>query len=396
MRIGIDAACWDHKRGYGRFARALLRTAVALDRKNSYVFFQDSAEQGFEFPEGVEVVSVTTRAPAIRAASAAGRRSARDLWAMNRAVARHKFDIFFFPSVYTFFPVSGRARKIVTVHDAIPELFPDLVFPSWASKFYWAAKRRLAQWQADVILTVSEYSRRCLVQKLGIPAARIRVVGESFDSSFHPLTAPAGNGFLRRFGIGPGDPYLLYVGGFSPHKNLFLLVDVFRELLADPRFGELRLVLAGDYAEDSFFSCYRELRQAVAREGLEERVVFTGFVPDETLVELLGLARCLVLPSFSEGFGLPAVEAAACGTPVVATTASPLPELLGEGGLYVAPADRRGLFEALACVLTDVELRKRMRDAALRAASSLTWENSARQLLAVFEEVRGSHHAETA
>lgn len=395
MRIGVDATCWSNKRGYGRFARALLNNLLAIDRANSYVFFEDSAEPAFELPRTAEVVSVPTGKPAVQAASADGRRSLRDLWRMSQAVSRHALDLFFFPSVYTFYPILNRLPKLVTIHDTIAELFPKLVFPTRASQLAWKAKLALGRWQATTIVTVSDYSRQCLIRHFGIPPSRLRVVNEASDPIFCPLDRAEGNGLLPRYGLSDGDPFILYVGGFSPHKNLPLLLDVFQDLWRRPGLENLRLVLVGDYTGDSFFSGYRELREKVAKNRLDSRVVFTGYLPDSQLVVLLNRARVLVLPSYSEGFGLPAIEAAACGTPVVATTASPLPGLLGEGGLYVAPDDRAGLTANLAEVLTNAELRGRMGAAGLRAARSLTWENSARQLLSIFEEVAGSARGKT-
>jgi glycosyltransferase involved in cell wall biosynthesis len=391
MRIGVDATCWGNRRGYGRFARTLLNAAVALDRQNSYVFFTDSAELPYRLPESVEVISVPTSAAAVEAASAAGRRSFADLWAMNRAVVQQPLDLFFFPTDYSFFPILRRLPKLVTFHDATAQLFPNLVLNSRRARFFWGAKQLCARWQAELILTVSDYSRRCLIETLGISASRMRVVGEAADPVFRPLAHPHVDELLQRHGLKADDPFLIYVGGFNPHKNLMMLVDVFHQLTTNPLFPNLHLIIVGDYSGDPFFSCYPALRKAVSTAHLEGRVVFTGPISDEPLVHLLNLARVLVLPSFTEGFGLPGVEAAACGTPVVATTASPLPQLLGKGGLYIEPSDRGGLFDALMCVLTDEARRREMREAGLKAAASLTWENSARQLLAIFEEVRCTH-----
>ena len=396
MRIGVDVTCWSNKRGYGRFARALLSHLLAIDSVNSYVFFEDSAQPLFDLPEGVEVVSVSTRRAAIQAASVDGRRSLHDLWRMSRAVSRQSLDLFFFPSVYTFYPILNRVPKIVTIHDTIAEFFPQLLFPTWTSQLAWKAKVAMGRWQATTIVTVSDFSRQCLGRHFGIPASRMRVVSEASDAVFRPLGKTEGKGLLQQYGLSEQEPFMLYVGGFSPHKNLALLLDAFRELVRRRGLESLRLVLVGDYAEDTFFSCYRELREKVAKNQLNDKVVFTGYVPDSQLVVLLNRARVLVLPSHCEGFGLPAVEAASCGTPVVASTASPLPGLLGEGGFYVAPDDGAGLTARLAEVLTSPDLRRRMSEAGLRAARSLTWDNSARQLLAVFEEAAGSVYGKAA
>jgi glycosyltransferase involved in cell wall biosynthesis len=393
MQIGFDATSWTNLRGYGRFARSLLSAAVALDRSNEYVFFVDSETEEFPFPESVRVVRVASKVPTAVAAAANGRRSLRDIWNMSQTISREKLDLFFFPAVYGYVPVTSSVPVVVAKHDAIAEFFPELVFPTLRAKLYWAAKVKLACAQARLVVTVSEYARRCLIERLKIAPSRIRVVHEASSPVFRRLENPEGQVLLTRLGVPPGGRFLAYVGGLSPHKNLSLLVEVFRELQAQGQFADLRLVLVGDYQADVFYSCYPQLAGQVKQAGLESKVLFAGRLPDEDLVVLLNLAQALVLPSFSEGFGLPAVEAAACGAPVVATTESPLAELLGKGIIAVEPRDHAGWRAALARVLSDGRLREEMGAAGLEAAARLSWENSARQLLAVFDEVvrdRGS------
>ena len=131
-----------------------------------------------------------------------------------------------------------------------------------------------------------------------------------------------------------------------------------------------------------------QLAEQVRERGLAENVLFTGRLEDEDLVVLLHRSDALLLPSFGEGFGLPAVEAAACGTPVLATTESPIPELLGEGALAISPSDREGWVQATGRVLTDACLRRHMSEEALAAASRVSWKDSAQQLLSIFDEVQ--------
>ncbi len=387
MRIGVDATCWSNRRGYGRFTRGLLQALLTIDHQNHYVFFVDEEPKEFLLPEGVEVVRIAAEVPTARAAAANGHRSLKDLWAAGHAISEQKLDLVYFPSLYSYVPLVSAVPKLVTIHDAIPELFPELVFPTWRSKLFWRVKAKLGCVQARLVLTVSDYSRRCLIEQLKIPPARLRVVSEASDPAFRPLKRPDGRMLYARWGLSPETRFLAYVGGFSPHKNLALLIDVFRELQAQPQFADLHLLLVGDHEGDAFYSCYRQLVDQVRQLGLQARVVFTGYLGDDDLVVLFNLAEAVVLPSFCEGFGLPAVESAACGTPVVATTRSPLPELLGEGAISVEPNDRAGWRDAIARVLSDIKLRERMRAAGLAAAGRLSWQNSAHQLLSIFEEV---------
>ncbi len=387
MRIGVDATCWTNRRGYGRFARALLRPAVALDTANKYFFFVDDASEEFPFPDGVEIVRVASDVPTVKAAAADGSRSLQDLWTCSRAFSSADLDLFFFPSVYSYVPMTSRVPQLVTIHDVIPELFPELVFPSLRSKMFWRAKVWLGCFQARLVLTVSDYSRRCLAEQLHIPQHRMRVVNEASDPVFRALENPQPTPLLEKLGLTAGTRFLTYVGGFSPHKNLPLLVDVFREIQKRESLEDVRLVFGGDYEGDVFFSCYRQLVEQVKQAGLSEKVIFTGYLRDDDLLALLNLTQALLLPSFCEGFGLPAIEAAACGAPVVATTRSPLPDLLGDGAIILEPEDRGGWTNAVVSILTDPVRRQHMRAAGLAAAAKLSWENSARQLLAIFDEV---------
>lgn len=387
MRVGVDATCWGNRRGYGRFTRALLTALLELDQKNHYTFFVDCESEEFPLPEGAEVCRVATSVPTIQAAGADSRRSLPDLWAVAQAIRRANVDVIFFPSEYTYVPVVTRTPQIVTLHDATSEMVPEMVFPNLRARFFFGAKKRMAVRLAKLLVTVSEYSRHRLREKLGIPLERLRVVGEAPDAIFRPVESSSSE-VESRWGIPQQAKCLIYVGGFTPHKNLLMLLDVFGELVKGGKFPDMRLVCVGDYATDPFHSSYGELAERVRQAHLEEEVIFTGRLSDEDLVILMNRSDALVLPSFSEGFGLPGVEAAACGIPVLATTASPLPELLGEGAIAVDPTDRTGWLDAIERVLGDAALRERMSKAALVAAGRLSWKNSAGQLLSVFHEVQ--------
>ena len=389
MRVGVDATCWSNRRGYGRYTRALLTALLELDPQNHYTFFADYESEEFPLPSGVEICRIATKVPTIQAAGADSRRSVADLWAVAHAVRRANTDVIFFPSEYTYVPVLTKTPQIVTLHDATSELVPEMVFPNQRARFFFGAKKRmavrLARIAADRLGVLAPPPAREARNSAGATASGGRSAGPDFSSSgfFVRQLKP------RRVGESPHKRRcLIYVGGFTPHKNLLMLLDVFRELVSRGSFPDLRLVYVGDYANDPFHSSYGELSQRVREARLEERVLFTGRLSDEDLVVLLNRSDALVLPSFSEGFGLPGVEAAACGKPVLATTESPLPELLGEGAIAVAPADRAGWLAAIERVLTDETLRERMGKAGLAAAGRLSWKNSASQLLSVFHEVQ--------
>jgi glycosyltransferase involved in cell wall biosynthesis len=385
LRVGIDATSWTNSRGFGRHTRSLVSALLRVDRETRYTVFVDSIAGRDGVPAGAEVRLVTTRRPTTEAAAASGRRSLRDLAAMSRALSDPSLDAVYFPTVYSYVPVMSRARKLVTFHDVTAERFPDLALGGPAARLFWRLKVAFARRQADAILTHSEFARRGIVERLGLDPGRVFVVGVGTDPAFRVLDRPAPTPALRVRGLGGEGRYLVYVGGFSPHKRLDLLVDVLGDLVG--RFPDARLVLVGDHERDAFRTCYPAIRAQVRRLGLDDVVRFTGFLSDDDLAVLLNLATVLVLPSMSEGFGLPALEAAACGCPAVATTASPLPEALGSAVLPVRPGDRDDLARALARVLGDEQLRGAMRAAAPAAAAAHTWERAAERVLAVIQRV---------
>ena len=394
MQIGVDANCWANRRGYGRFTRELLRALLQADRRSAYCFFLDGGtkQQAADIPDSVKQVIVATSRAAVEAASASGRRSLRDLWAMSEAVRRHRpaLDLFYFPSVYTFYPTRIKAPIAVSIHDTIPERHPELVFSGRVPRLMWALKVRWAVRQAAVILTGTETSRRAIADHFRLPDTRVRVVPDAASPIFHVIEDPGPTRqVLARYGIAPHERYILYVGGISPHKNLATLLEAYALLTADHSDGSPRpkLVLVGDYQRDVFLSSYQALRRRVEALGLEGQVLFTGFAPDDELVFLYNGAELLVMPSFDEGFGLPAVEAMACGTPVVASRAGALPEVVGSAGAFFDPGSPAELKICLERLLRDDDERSALRGRGLRRAGAFSWEQSAAAALAVFEEM---------
>lgn len=391
LRVGVDACCWANGRGYGRFTRELLPRMAAQAPAWEFVCFLDAAAAAaFDVPApNVRPVEVRLSAPPTQAAAADGYRSPADLLRLTRATGRERLDAFFSPSVYTYYPVPPRLPTLVCVHDAIAERYPELTLPSRRARLFWRAKVWLALKQAGLVLTVSDYAAGELETVLGIPAARIRVAGEAPAAAYRPSRrAEDRRAIGERYDLPARARWFTYVGGFNPHKHVDVLIRAHARLAREVESPPL-LLLVGTVDRDVFHGAQGEIRAAIAAAGTERLVRWTGFVPDEDLRHLHGHALGLVLPSASEGFGLPAVEAAACGTPVIATTESPLPELLAGGGLFVAPGDEDALTEAMRHLLQDETARRAMGETALARAAALDWDRSARVALDALAEVAG-------
>jgi len=390
MRIGIDATCWSNRRGFGRFARELLWAIARLGTDDAYILFADrQTAAAAEFPPGWRVrVGDTAEAPT-RAAAANGRRSLRDLLVMRRLVQREALDLIFFPAVYSYFPVGGTTPCLVTFHDVIADTLPHLVFQTQRSRLFWSLKSRLAVRRASRVMTVSEASKQGLMHTFGLSADQVCIVSEAASAVFGPVACCGDlhQAALARHHVQPGERYLLYVGGISPHKNLGTLIDGFALVVREPAYRDVRLILVGDYAGDVFRTCYAELQQQTLRLGITDRVHFTGFVPDADLVHLYAAAQAFVFPSYLEGFGLPAVEALACGAAVVASNRGSLPEVLNGAGCLFDPHNVTSLVQALRQVLADAGYRAALRARSLARSRAFSWEQSAQRAVTLFHEM---------
>ena len=383
MKIGVDATCWANGRGYGRYTRHLLPALAELGSEHEFVCFLDRrAAETFDLKRrNVRPVVVNQSQSPTEAAAADGNRSPADMLRLTRAVWREGLDVFFSPSVYTYFPLPPLLRAVVTVHDAIAERFPELTLPSARARLLWKLKVGLAVRQARLVLTVSDFASRDLARFLGIPPRRIRVAVEAPAPSFRPESDPVRlREIATRLGLPEGADWFIYVGGFNPHKHVDAIVRA-HGALAGKSERPPHLLLVGTVDSDVFHGSQGQIRRAIAEAGTESLVKWTGFIADDDLRHLHAHALALVLPSSCEGFGLPAVEAAACGAPVIATTESPLPQLLEGGGIFIRPGDQDALTRAMETMLTDPEGRQRMGRVALERARALAWPRTARAAL---------------
>jgi len=392
LRIGIDATCLGSGRGYGRFIRELLPPLITQDDQNEYVLFVDDHTQAEIGSLPARCVVPPTSQSQAQAASARGQRRVVDMWRMGRAVANEALDVMYFPSVYSYFPVPGHTPVAVAFHDIIPERYGAVVFPTRWNRLLWDAKVALARRRARGLITVSEWSRRALAEHFGTPEDEIFVTLEAPSPVFRPaLETDTRRAWLREHELPEDASYFLYVGGFNPHKNLPALIDAFAAVAASR--PKLHLLLIGDFAGDVFHIDVASLRERIAAHRLEQRVWLPGFVPDEPLRHLYTGALALAIPSLEEGFGLPAVEAAACGTGCIATRNSPLPDVLEGGGVFVDPTDHAALRSALASFADDPELRRRLGAAARERAGRLTWRATADATRAALQAIAQGRRA---
>ena len=274
----------------------------------------------------------------------------------------------------------------MTFHDAIAEHFTDLVLPRLRGRLLWNLKVWLAKRSARHIATVSKAARDEIVRYLHIPREKISVILEAAEARFRPVTDETQRQAAREaLGLPAGQRLILYVGGLAPHKNLAGLIEGFAKAVSDDALGDVDLVLAGDPKGDGFHSNVEDLHASVKAKGLGGRVHFPGFVPDAILPALYSDALAVVMPAFSEGFGLPAAEAIACGTPVIATKGGAVAEVVGSAGLFFDPHDSHDIARVITRVAADASVLEQLRQQCLPRSAELSWANSATRMLDLLE-----------
>lgn len=279
----------------------------------------------------------------------------------------------------------------MTIHDTIPELYPELIFPNWRARLFWRLKVWAAIQQSDMILTVSEFSRNCIRSYLNVGDRPIAVTCEAADERFQ---CKPGNGEFKelasRVGLSETDRYFLYVGGIAPHKNLRTLVSAYHELIEDNNGHAVKLLIVGDLEGDSFW-IDENMRHLARTCRATDGIHFCGRLPDEHLPVLYSNSEALVMPALCEGFGLPAAEAMACGAPVLASKTTSLPEVVAEAGIFFDPRRPTEIKQCMAKILDQPILKAKLGKAGLQRSKSLTWNESAKTVLDVIENLAGGH-----
>jgi len=387
VNIGIDATCWWNNRGFGRFTREVLTALFELESDHHYFLIVDQPLDELGQYDNVSVVQVETSRPTTEAAVADSNRSPVDMYRMYRAVARCPLDMMFFPAVYSWFPVPRKLPAMLTVYDAIAEHYPKLIFPHWRSRLFWTIKVKLAIWSSRRILTISNAARDEIVEYIGVDPDKIDVTSAAPNPKFRRTSNQHFIASARaRAGLPSTNPIIVFVGGLAPHKNLHGLLDGFQMALRAGHLDAVHLALVGDFRGGGFFSNYESLYDRVqSSPELRSRVHFSGYVPDEDLVALYSTALAAAMPSYSEGFGLPAIEAMACGAPVLSSDRGSLPEVVGDAGVYFDPFDVKSISDALVEMVENDALRARLSSVALERAKEFTWERAARLTLAHLE-----------
>jgi alpha-1,3-rhamnosyl/mannosyltransferase len=287
-------------------------------------------------------------------------------------------------SPYYLMPYRPGLPAVLTVYDFIPLVCPQSYRP--AQRLIYRVAHGLALRSARWVLAISEATRQDLARFFRLDPARVTVTPLAVDARFAPQPAPVVQAARQRYGL--PERYVLFLGSNKPHKNLSGLVQSWPSVVR--RQPGARLVIAGHWDER-----FPEARRLSQELGLQDSVRFAGPIADADLPAVYSGAALFVFPSFYEGFGLPVLEAMACGAPVVCSNTSSLPEVAGDAALLVDPGDHAALAEAIGAVLADAHVAEAMRRRGVSQAARFTWEATALATEAAYSRVAGQPQLST-
>lgn len=384
MRIAINGYFLQQPAtGSGQHLYYLLEGLDAVDESNQYLVLYPRLSSG-------QIVRTPHLGPHFQieevrgTAERLGLRFGKLWWeqlALRRACQEERVDLLHSP--YFASPLRPNVPAVVTIHDVIP-----LVLPRYGSAPHTRAYTRLvaaAARRAQAIITVSESSKADIVRTLDIPPDRVHVIYNATDRSLGPVCDEAAlEGVRDSHGI--AGEYLLYFGGFDERKNVERIVRAFHA--ARPGFDRpCQLVLAGSLSFVGQHPLYPDPRPLVEKLGLSDQVIVTGRISEEEKPLLYSGATAFAFPSLYEGFGIPILEAMACGAPVITSNGSSLPEVAGDAALMVDPTSVEAIAEAMVRLVNDGALREELRRKGFQRVSRFGWEASALKTLEVYRKV---------
>jgi len=368
MSIILDArTATDHFPGIGRYVVNLSQalTEIAPDLGLTLLYDPSAAATRLTLPD------------LPRIACSISPFSIQQQWSVPGILRRARARLYHSP--YYLMPYLPGVPSLVTCYDLIPLVYPE--YFTATQRLMYRLAHILALRTARVILAISQATKSDLVRAFHVDPQRVHVTPLAADAAFAPRSAAQIAAARSKYAL--PEQYVLYLGINKPHKNLARLVEAWRLSNINFQISNIKLVIAGQWDER-----YPEARQLAEETGLDQ-VVFAGPVEEANLPALYSGATLFVFPSLYEGFGLPVLEAMACGTPVVCSNTSSLPEVAGDAALQVNPLDVDALAEAIGHALMNDELRRNLREKGLAQAARFSWEQTAQKTQSAYETLNG-------
>lgn len=361
--------------GIGRYSSELLKNLLLIDKNNKYILL---ISPGTTFDPELSSAIKKSEKPVEIVEFEAKHYSYKEQFALLKLINEITPDLVHFP--HFSHPIFYKGKFVVTIHDLTLSKYAERSNP--IKNFAYKTVISRAARNSAVIITDSEFTKKELTKQFQLPASKIAVTYLGIDSKFQKITNPKSLEKAAQYGL--LKPYILYVGQWRSHKNLLRLVEAFNLLLSKNQNlrGKIELVFAGRVDPK-----YPELAQLIKKLKMQNDVRFTDFVKDEDLPIIYNDALVFAFPSLSEGFGLPALEAQACGVPVVSSDKTCMPEILGRGAIYCNPVSVDDIMIKLERIISDPELRKELVKEGFLNSKKFSWEDAAQKTLEVYSSL---------
>ncbi len=371
MEIGIITDNLDSglKAGTQRYTLQLVRNLLAIDRKNHYTLMHGEPSD-LDIYHRPNVHEQVIRKPKSQLF--------KEVFVTPLRLRNSHLDIIHQTAQISPFPLKRKARIVTTIHDLAPIVVPHTHIP--LMRFAYKHLLPFCLRNSDAVIAMSENTKRDVVRLCGVPEEKVRVIYGGVEAQYHPCARGEARRIQETHGLAPR--YLLYVGTLQPRKNIPMLLRAFALLKRSSGFRDVQLVLAGEKGW-----MYKEIFDTISSLGIAKDTVPLGFVRDEDLPALYSGASAFVYPSLYEGFGLPPLEAMACGCPVITSNSSSLPEVVGDAGILVDPHDVQAWAGSIARVLSGKALARQMSRKGIARAKKFTWRKCAEETLKLYQEL---------
>lgn len=372
MKIGIDsrAAKWYRGTGIGTYSYQLINSLNKIDHINDYLLFMPQTSNcGIDFNDNYKIRNISQNIQG-------------NFWDevnIPNILKNEDMDLYHVPQNGIGLPKDKTCPFIITLHDIIPYKMPETVGETYLEIFLREMPKIIPL--CDGIITVSNYSKQDIVSAFNYPEEKVFVTHLAHEDIYFPLNKDKCRDFIaKNYSI--KDDFILYVGGFSPRKNIVGLIQSFSKLHERLKNSNLKLIIAGKQGKS--YSLYKKTAEDF---NIADKVIFPGFISLEHMPIFYNACKFFVYPSLYEGFGLPPIEAMACGVPVIASNTTSIPEVVDGAAVLINPYDTDELTEAMEKVLLDNNLRNDLIKKALIRSSEFSWLKTAENTLNSFKKI---------
>jgi len=372
MRIGIDCRMFSSKfTGIGRYVYEFVKNLNGINAESGYphelvLFFNEPEYKEYETTKNEKKVLVNAR-----------HYSFKEQFLLPPKIKKEKVDIMFFPHFNV--PILYRKPFVVTIHDLILSIFPGQKMVRWYHRLAYQMTIKNAVKKAKKVIAVSEHTKDDIIRFLKVPKEKIEIIYSGVGDEFKVIEnlddlAPT----LKKYNI--KKEFLLYTGVWRNHKNLTRLIEAF-SIIRDKHGLDLELVITGKPDPH-----YPEVKQEIKKYNLKQEVICTGLVEENELVDLYNAADLYIFPSLYEGFGMPPLEAMKCGTPVVASKISSIPEICGKNAVYFDPYDAKDIANKILGLYKDAKKKAELIESGIEHATKFSWKKMAEETLRIIRD----------